>query len=384
MQPDDTNTTTQQRSILRKRSLLYRILRWLWIVCCFAIAIITVGAANGGSVNPEWWSFPAMLAMTFPGWLVLNLACGIINLCVKRKLAIVSGVALVLTFGPTWSFCPLNIGGHSVPEDEIEQSFNFMSFNAFGFKDDENIYPNGTNRSASEIIHSDADIICLQEVGYLSDMPGRHLYSLQVDSINDLYPHVVYADRNMASILSKYPLTEIELPQPKSRYSGWKAVEVDFKGEPILVISVHLESIGLNNEDKLIYHEMTDGAYAKTWLSGGKIIYKKLSNAFKQRAKQAKLLRHCIDSLNYKNVIVSGDFNDIADCYAMRVIEGNNLRSVFYSCGFGPRITYHNDRFYFNIDHTLYGGDLKAVKTWRGNVPSSDHYPIYSTFILKK
>ena len=56
------------------------------------------------------------------------------------------------------------------------------------------------------------------------------------------------------------------------------------------------------------------------------------------------------------------------------------MRSVFRTIATGPVITYHSDRFFFNIDHVLYQGDVTPVRYRRGSIKSSDHYPIYVTF----
>ena len=363
--------------------LLARLGRGVWIAFCVMIALGVIAAGNGGMINPERWTFPSILALTFPVWLIVNLICGIINAFCFRKLALVNAVGLLLTLQPTWAFCPLNFGSGRLSEEQQEHSFKFMTYNTFSFKDYEDFYPNGTNRTASAIINSDADIVCLQEVGRVRDLPNFNLYSLQVDSINSLYPYSLEATNNMATILSKYPLTSISVPQPDSNYSNFSAAEVVINGDTILVFSVHLESLGLSDRDKTLYISMTEGEDKKEWMSGGKIIYRKLAHAFRQRAAQAKMLTEIIDSLDYKTVIVAGDFNDIADCYAIRTLKKIGLKSSFSEAGFGPRITYHDDRFYFNIDHVLFRGNLRAVSTSRGHVCSSDHYPVFCTFLIE-
>lgn len=374
-----------------KQKRFRRLRKWLkiitvsaWIFICVAVALLTFISGEGGAFNPAVSTLPAMLAMTFPAWLVANILIIIINFFVYRRLIWINFIALLLTFDAVMAFSPVNIKSGTLTPEEERRSFKLMTYNTFGFHDDEGIYPNGTNRTATQLIQSDADIICLQEVGYINDMIDRRFYSLQVDSINDIYPFYAFDEERMVAILSKYPLKEIKIPKPGKGYSGFKAAEVDIKGNKVLIVSVHLESIGLNEEDKIVYHSMTDGSNSSAWLTGGKIIYHKLSEAYKKRALEAKLLRHSLDSLGYENVIVAGDFNDIEGCYAMRVIEGNEMHSVFSECGMGPRITYHNNRFLFNIDHILYKGDMKAVETHRGEIKSSDHYPVYCTFVLDR
>ena len=109
----------------------------------------------------------------------------------------------------------------------------------------------------------------------------------------------------------------------------------------------------------------------------------KLAHAFRLRAEQAHIIRHTIDSIG-GNFIVAGDFNDIQDCYAVRTILGSDMHDAYADCALGPCITYHGNRFYFRIDHILYGGDLKAVSCRRGDITSSDHFPMLAKFLFEE
>ncbi len=80
--------------------------------------------------------------------------------------------------------------------------------------------------------------------------------------------------------------------------------------------------------------------------------------------------------------IVAGDFNDIPDCYAVRTIRGKDMHDAYADAAFGPTITYHGDKFYFRIDQVLYKGPFKAVDIERGDIASSDHNPLLTTFLF--
>lgn len=369
--------------LMNSRSILPKLKKtgfWIWMAVSVIISALTVLSAEGGRVNPEWWTFPAILAMTFPFWFVANLIAGTINLFVKKKAAIIQGAALLLSLGGFWSFCPLNIFHSSLAAEDESETLKLMTYNIFGFCDTEKKYPGNTNRTATAIINSGADVLCLQEIGWLFDLPDRRLTAEQIDSINEIYPYYAYEEERMVAVLSKYPIIEIDIPQHESQFFGTYAALVNFKGHEVLVVSIHLQSIGLNDDDRLIYHELTEGASELNKTKAIRMLYGKLSDAFKQRAQQAHMMRHTLDSLGYKNVILAGDFNDINGCYAMRVIEGGKMKNAYSHTGFGPTITYHSNRFWFNIDHILYQGALKIVDMHKGDIKSSDHYPVYATF----
>lgn len=373
-------TDTCKKISLRRRAMhrVGRILKWTWLIMTIGVSVMTVLSAFGGCFNPEVVTWPALIAMAFPILILLNCILGFINLCISKKAAIVQWGALLCSTPALCNWCPLHpFASHKVENESNE--IQFMSYNTFGFVDDEGLYPDSTNRTASAIINSGADIICLQEVGMIVDMPTRSLLDEQIDSINNVYPYFSSEEEKMVSILSKYPMRDIDLEQPVNPYAGWQAAEVYVGNDTILVVSVHLQSFGLNDEDKLIYHRITSGSVDES-LAGTRIIYNKLTGAMRSRAQQARKLRHQLDSLNYKNVILSGDFNDIAGCYAMRQLLDADLKSVYHEIGNGPVITYHSDGFLFNIDHTLYRGNVRPVKYRHGKIKSSDHYPLYITF----
>lgn len=366
-----------------KFSRLSVIIKWVWLAITIVAAIMTIISANSGLFNPEKFSTPSLLAMAFPFLIIANVVFGLINLFINRRVAIVQWVALVCSISAIGNWFPVHPLAGKPSFGSNDEIIRFMSFNTFGFEDAQDIYPDSTNRAATAIIKSNADIICLQEVGKLSDLPKRCLTDAQIDSINAIYPYFVSEDDKMVSILSKHPLKEITLTQPPSPKSGWQAAEVTIGNDTILLVSVHLQSFGLDDSDKAAFRRITDGDVDGNISNAGKIIYNKLTNAFSLRAKQAQLLRHQLDSLNYKTVILSGDFNDISDCYPMRTIAGDQMKSVYADIATGPIITYHRNRFLFNIDHTLYQGDnIAPVRYRRGNIKFSDHYPLYITFRL--
>lgn len=374
---DNHHTPARRRC---KSHFLLMLLKWAWLFLTVCESIATVIAANAGLINPEIITWPALIAMGFPVLIAVNSLLGIINLFVSKRVAIVQWAAMILSIGAIGYWFPAHpFSSPAVPDSE-DDIIRFMTYNTYGFVDDENIYPDHTNRTASAIIQSGADIICLQEVGMLVDMPVRSLNDEQIDSINEIYPYFVSEEKKMVSILSKYPLKEIYLDQPDNSYTGWQAAEASIGNDTVLIVSVHLQSFGLNDEDKLIYHNITKGDVSRDITGAGRILYHKLTDAMRLRAAQAQTLRHQLDSLGYPNVILSGDFNDIAGCYAMRQLCKGNLKSVFHEIGNGPVITYHSDRFLFNIDHILYKGNVTPIRYRRGNIKSSDHYPVYITF----
>lgn len=371
----------------------HRILKFFLIAACVIIALLTLMAAYGGIVNPDKTAIPAIMAMTFPFWALLCGVMAVILLLFRSRTAFIPAAALLLSAGPINSLCPLNIFKPKATEEEKATEFSLLSYNIYGFSDFLN--PDTTtnrplsyykdrmaqghlNPQATYMIQSGADILCIQERSVSTPYPRYYISKSQCDSIDSIYPNQT---GYLESILTAFPMKKIKLRQPPESWAEFTGAELDVHGNKLLVINVHLQSIGLNSDDKVLYEELTNGEKVEDIGAVKHQLLGKLNHAFKRRAMQARLLREQIDSLNYENVIVSGDFNDIPDCYAMRVISGDDFRSAFAECARGPMITYHANRFYFHIDHVLYRGRLKPISFTRGNIPNSDHYPVEVHFV---
>lgn len=356
------------------------------------IALCTVTAAYGGMINPVHSAIPAIVAMTFP---VILLICALMlfaDLFIFTKAALIPAATLLCSAGPILQICPLNVIPPQLSDEQRKDEFKVVSYNVYGFantldtdtaRHNEKYYRQRMrqgflNPQMSYLIHSGADIICLQERSWNQEQPFAYISQSQCDSLHAIYP---YDAGFGVCVQSRMPMKPIKLRQPKELWAEFGAAEVNIGGEPVLVISVHLQSIGLNSEDKELYVNLTKGEGGNSISKVRRNLLSKLKNAFIIRAAQARLLREQIDSLGYENVLVCGDFNDIPSCYAMRVIAGNDFRSAFAQSGLGPIITYHMNRFYFHIDHILYRGKMRPVSFSRGKIANSDHYPIEARFV---
>ncbi len=355
-----------------------KILRSIWLALTLLLALATVLGANAGLISPLTWTFPAFLAMAFPILILATLLAAVVNLLFRRRWALIQLASVLLSVNALASFCPVNYP-KSAPRGSA--TIRFMSYNVLSLKDIEGLYPEGNSRTLSQLIRSGADIISLQE---FYDMKVYGKYKSQVDSIDSLYPYSLFFGDPSSAFLSKYPLKKIELSQPGDAWACWLAAETVVDADTILLVSAHLQSLGLSDNDKINYQMFTEGDRVRGWKGKAMSLYDKLDTAFVHRARQADMLASQLDSLGYNNVILSGDFNDVEACYALRRLRRGRMFSAFAKAGCGPIITYNTDRFYFHIDHILYEGNLRALDFSRGDIRSSDHYPVYCTFELLK
>ena len=363
---------------------------------------LLVFTAYGGMIPPDFWVGGAIAAMIFPLFLIIVIIASIIYLFFYPVLTIINFLVMILCLGPILSYCPLNITHLYSKVPEGEASFTLMTYNVTNLSDYTAIERNllRTNKGDSEnledpnngatlryILSCAPDIVTMQECfGYtlesiMDKYPGLG------DSVKTQYPYIYSTPYKPITLLSRYPFEPIDIESrlPEMSYYEVQAYKINIEGHLTYVIGVHLQSIGLSPDDKKLYLDITSGdAHLKHELNEVRHdLISKLAHAYKMRALQADSIRNVLNSLP-GNVIVCGDFNDIPDSYAVRTICGDDLRSAYREAGFGPGISFHADRFYFRIDHCLYRGDMTPVKSYFPHNPTSDHYPLITTFVWDK
>ncbi len=356
------------------------LIRSLWTLLNIVCGLCTLLAGYGGYINPDKFALAQLANMTFPGWIVLTLILLAVNLFIRKKLAWLSVAVLVACIGPILTISPRNFTSRSLSPDDESRTFTLLTYNVYNFRDNQGVNPEWGNRTLSYILSTDADIVCLQESSNLNGVGKK----AQRDSINSRYPYRLYSNRSGEVLLSKYHATEIDTPQPDWGSGSFCAYDVEVEGHEVTVVNCHLQSIGLTDDDKELYRELTDKELrnpSRSELSKVKNgIVTKLLAAFRIRAQQARYIKEFL-ATRKGNVILVGDFNDVPGSYAYRTIKSDGLKDAYSECAFGPTVTYNDNRFYFRIDQMLYRGDLEAVRIKRGDLRSSDHYPLLATFL---
>lgn len=341
-------------------------------------------SAYGGAIDPNKSVWPQIFGMTFPAWIILMLVMVPVSFIIWRKSALLPTAALLIAMPAILTISPLHIGG-TLSQSERARSFSVMTYNVYGFVDHEFESDDSggkgakESRSLQQIIDTQPDIVCMQE-GY----NPNYRFKLQMDTINKIYPYSNFISEGGEIIFSKYPFKIVPTPQPAWHTAHYSAYELDVDGHPLLVVNCHLQSIGLTPDDKALYRELTDKRIespTRSELSKVKnSILSKLAIAFKLRAEQARHIRQFLEE-HPGNAILVGDFNDVQGNYAYRCICSAGMRDAYADSGFGPTITYIDNRFYFHIDQIFYRGDMRAVDIVRGDIKSSDHYPMTATFV---
>ena len=193
-----------------------------------------------------------LVELLFPLNLFACIAFFFIWLAYNPRYIWVPLAALVISWGGIARYCPVH---KPQPIDNSQPGFSLMTYNAYFFLDYEGT-DTRQNRTLSFILSQNADLVCLQESpGLIAPNPGLKITGEQIDSVNTLYPYRIPTTHGM-NFLSKYPATLL-FDTVYSESSAIAIYRVKIEDHTVTVVNQHMESIGLTQTDKELYHEIT-------------------------------------------------------------------------------------------------------------------------------
>lgn len=348
------------------------------------VYVLTILAAYGGRVNPDYLTLPALLCLAFPYFSILTIILTVFWGCFRKFIFCALGVVTILIcLNPLSEVFPLGSRREIINQ---ENTFKIISWNVLHAQDIRQSNPS-SNRALEYIINSNADVVCLAELKDFSTGEIPNLTPELRDSLFAAYPYQAGINSTFLKVLSKYPVERMEKGSYNSSlYSGFDFFKIKFpENHELIVGMVHLYSYGLSPEERMVVTEINSVETAKTSVEELKgSIRQKLRTAFRQRALEAEKLREVINEIpKDKPLIICGDFNDVPTSWTYNIIRADDLRDAYVETNFGPTITYNLHAFYFHIDQMLYRGALEAVDLNVGKINSSDHYPLIGEFEFK-
>lgn len=351
---------------------------------------ITALAAFGGRFNPDIFTLPGTLTLLLPG-LAIATACVTLGWFLIR--GYIGGSLGVLTilicWGPISTAVPF---GTSKKPDPGAKTFTLLTWNMRRGWDQENKSDSiHGNRSVQYILDTDADVVCLQELSLMFERKHPHRWfeneevpfmtESQREALFKKYPY--YAGYNDMKVLSKYPM-ERELGHHDAvsemaplHYSFYK---LKIGGHPLTIVTMHLASFELGPEEQNVVRDMTSASGFKKSVSMLRTdIHAKLQTGFRARKKDVTALRQAIDGIKGP-LVICGDFNDVPESYAYRLLRGDDLKDAYVETGFGPLVTFNRHAFWVHLDQVFYRGDLRPLSIKKGTTKVSDHYPLLTEF----
>lgn len=359
--------------------IIRNLLRYGLLLLNGVLALLLLLSLLSPYIHPDTFLIPSFLGITFPFWLLSNLAFLVFWVCKWRVYFLISFCALLISIPQLSNYFPLH-HQKEVPSTAIK----FMTYNCMCFSNMDKNMENDDN-ILNYIAQSNADIICLQEYMFAT----ARYWSFDEKYIRRIlkkYPYYKFVSKGNGdnvsygiACFSKYPITKVERISFESHYNMSAAFTVRIrKDKSIKIINNHLESFKLSKEDKEAYSQIIKTLDTESMDEVKTNLASKMGKAYKLRAKQADILREYIDKQD-KDLIVCGDFNDTTVSYTYHTIR-QNLKDAFGSTGFGMGTTFNSHFIYFRIDHILYSPSIKAYNCKVNKVKYSDHYPVTCYF----
>lgn len=360
--------------------LVKPILRLACTIASFILFAVTILAAYGGRINPQYVAFPSSLTLIFPYLAWATVIVTVIWLCFSRFIVGGAGVlTLIACWGPFTTVSPLS--SSKKPENPAK-TFRIMTYNMIHGWDLEDQHA-PENRTIQYILDSGCDIVCMQEVRNIDSDEIPIFSQAQRDTLRKIYPYVLGDTQIDNKVLSKYPGKLLDAAQfidgeyDRGRYSFYS---LNVNGQQLTLVNMHMMSFMLTTKEKDVFtsiHSLNDFKTSYREIKGD--IHKKLTQGFIKRKNDADVLRKAINKINGP-LIICGDFNDVPESYAYRLLRGDDLKDAYVETNFGPMITYNRHMMYFHIDQIFYRGALKALSVKKGNIKASDHYPLIAEF----
>jgi len=366
---------------------LKNIFRILFQILNAIILTVLVLSAFSGYISPYRFVFFSYLGLFFPFIFIGNVVVFIVWLLFKQwKQALLHIIVYGICGGAIYTYCPLHTQTKAIPEGAIKiLTYNVMRFNNLK-KNDPGDPP---NKILQYILESDADIVCIQEYG-ASKSNANFLTDRSIMDALKKYPYTYYHSLHFPyqseifglALFSRFPILSIKKVPYESAYNGSFTAELDIRGKRVTLINNHLESNKLSEEERNNYYQMTREMGAQSLDAFTQTMTKRLTPAFKTRARQAQIIAQVIKENKNPYLIVCGDFNDTPISYARHKIKGN-LHDAFVESGCGLGTTYNKYHFLFRIDYILHSDNIKSYNCTVGDLKSSDHYPLWCYLELK-
>lgn len=352
-------------------------------IASYLLYLLTIVAAYGGRMNPDFFTLPSIMVLLLPYLGILTGLVAIAWLIGRRWIVGALGIAtLISCWAPFTTASPLSFSKKS---DNPERRFTVMTWNIIHGIDQQYGVERPGNRTFDYIINSGADIVNVQELIKLKHTEVPYFNKSLEDSLRSVYPYIVGSDTLDMKVFSKFPAKYIPATHyiderfDSRRYTFYK---INVKGTWITLINIHHTPYSLTESERKVVTDIRNVQTMKQSVGEMKgDIYSKMRRSYQLRKENTEILVRAIEKIDGP-LIVCGDFNDVPESYSYRLMRNCGLKDAYVETGFGPMITYNQHAFWFHLDQIFYRGALKALDVKKGSIKSSDHYPLTATFEL--
>lgn len=341
-------------------------------------------------ISPEKFVFLAFFGVAYGVLLIINLFFVFFWLLVKKRLALISVIALALGVNHLRHYFEFLPSLNGDPKGSHTVKIVSQNVRLFGWYNwESNIEDRDWMMRNLEL--AEADIYCFQEF-FHNTRPGtfetRELLkkTLSTEFLHEYYPVTVHGDQHYGiATFSKYPIVrkgKIEFSEERSNACIYSDLVVGY--DTIRVYNAHLASIRFSEDDYKFLDELQNSKEDKPTpdLSEGMGILTRLGNAYIKRANQISQITNHIKASPYR-VILCGDFNDTPVSFTYGKVS-KLLEDSFQNGGLGIGNTYRGTFPSFRIDYIFHSEELKSDNYFRLPEEISDHHAIGTTIYWEK
>ena len=333
------------------------------------IVMLLVGYSD--RLNPTDHPILSTVGMTFPFFLLANMAFLVFWLVFKWSRAWLPVVGFFLAYVPINIYIPLHTS-QEVPDGTIKLiSYNVCSYGG-NYK-----YENGFEKVLGYLNDQQPDIVCIQED---ADTWRRYVFKeySKTFAYNDT---LVLANNeltlNALGIHTRFPIVKRERIAYSSLSNGSAAWWLKVDNDTLIVINNHFESCHLSTQDRNQYRHIIKGEIPRDSLrTESQMLLVKLAEANAKRAGQIRTVRKYVESHPGYPIVLCGDFNDNPISYSRHTMS-TVLTDCFVATGRGVGLSYNQKAFSFRIDHVFCSEDIQPFNCQvDSEMDASDHYPI--------
>lgn len=359
------------------RSLSKRLLIILNILAVIALFLAYLSTY----ISPEKVAFLALFGIAYGVLLVTNVIFILFWLFVKKRLALISAIAILIGFSHLAAY--MQLIPHFENAEISGQKITVVSQNVklFGW------YNWKTNKQDRDTMIAglkrvDADIYCFQEF-FHNTTPGkfdtRNTIEKRLETpYSDLhYTNSINMDEKYGIVTySKYPIVNMGRVKFDREYSNACIFsDIDINGDTIRVYNAHVASIRFQREDYRFLDEIKKTEQpVKPVIKDGMSILDRLTIAYKKRANQVRSIKAHAAQSPYP-VIICGDFNDTPVSYSYAQLSEGMVDS-FRESGWGIGNTYIGKFPSFRIDYIFHSPDMHSQNYRKLPEKISDHHGI--------
>ncbi|MFH1119741.1 MAG: endonuclease/exonuclease/phosphatase family protein [Bacteroidota bacterium] len=333
-------------------------------------------------INPYYFWPAAFLSLAFPAIWMLTIITALLLFRIKWWFFVLIISVLAAS--------PLMLRHFTFPffhQKNKTSEYLIMTFNVHGFA---GIRSGKSSYERQALVHEiindlDPAVVCMQEYPLKSRKHARYLDHLNKE-LELEYKHI--SDFNAESKGTSYTFITATRYPVKQRGTVFTMdpeicgifTDIEFPEGMVRVYNIHLQSVKLIGEKKLLRPHRNPGAikYFFTYLKG---TISKLRKAFPARSYQARMIEQSIRTCPYP-VIIAGDFNDTPASFSYNVLR-KGMEDAAFNQGSGFNRTYSESLYPIRIDHIFIDKSLKMGSYDKMKIYLSDHFPVVAGFGFK-